>query len=132
MQVVYGVLRKQPPLHFESYKYPFVGKAVGWGVAAFGLLQIPLFALWTLYGANFDFGTALRAKPTWGPDKPERFKKYLDFLQKRGVRSLLVTDTAGLHKWKRRRERATPEEGALFRLGSAASEKLCGAGVVPR
>ncbi|XP_070396232.1 sodium- and chloride-dependent glycine transporter 1-like isoform X2 [Dermacentor albipictus] len=82
--MLFSLFGKQRDLYFENYKYPVAAKMIGWCVAAFGLLQIPLFAYAELYAAQFDFGAVCRPKPIWGPDNPELFQGYLEFLKKRG------------------------------------------------
>nr|XP_054924627.1 sodium- and chloride-dependent glycine transporter 1-like [Dermacentor andersoni] len=82
--MLFSLFGKQRDLYFENYKYPVAAKMIGWCVAAFGLLQIPLFAYAELYAAHFNFGAVCRPKPIWGPDNPELFQGYLEFLQKHG------------------------------------------------
>ncbi|KAH7974375.1 hypothetical protein HPB49_014573 [Dermacentor silvarum] len=90
--MLFSLFGKQRDLYFENYKYPVGAKMIGWCVSAFGLLQIPLFAYAELYAAHFDFGAVCRPKPIWGPDNPELFQGYLEFLEKHGgVKSPLTS-----------------------------------------
>ncbi|XP_077497630.1 uncharacterized protein LOC144108225 [Amblyomma americanum] len=87
LTLLLDALGNQPDLYFESYRYPAVSKLIGWCFAAFGLLQIPLFAYAELYGAEFKFAEVCHPKPIWGPDDPEKFVKYLNILEKHGINS---------------------------------------------
>lgn len=55
--------------------------AFGWGLSAFGILQLPLWAMYAMYKQQADslYGKIVASfRPTdeWGPADPELLKRY--------------------------------------------------------
>ncbi|XP_075525491.1 sodium- and chloride-dependent glycine transporter 1-like isoform X2 [Dermacentor variabilis] len=75
--MLFSLFGKQRDLYFENYKYPVAAKMIGWCVAAFGLLQIPLFAYAELYAAHFasHFSTTTTLGKSTGDAVPKRAAK---------------------------------------------------------
>uniref|UniRef100_A0A1Q3FXN8 Transporter n=1 Tax=Culex tarsalis TaxID=7177 RepID=A0A1Q3FXN8_CULTA len=82
--LIYNLLTLQP-LTYQGYVYPTIAYDLGWCIAAFGLLQLPI---WGIYAITKQEGKTLSEKvmnafrPTqsWGPIDPTLNQEYKKFI----------------------------------------------------
>uniref|UniRef100_A0A1Q3FXI4 Transporter n=1 Tax=Culex tarsalis TaxID=7177 RepID=A0A1Q3FXI4_CULTA len=82
--LIYNLLTLQP-LTYQGYVYPTIAYDLGWCIAAFGLLQLPI---WGIYAITKQEGKTLSEKvmnafrPTqsWGPIDPILNQEYKKFI----------------------------------------------------
>ncbi|CAN8025974.1 unnamed protein product [Ixodes persulcatus] len=81
---MYCLLEAGRELTLESYVFPPWTKFIGWSIVGLGLAQIFVFAYSALYIRNFKFSEAFRPIQMWGPEDPDTFGNYMEFLTARG------------------------------------------------
>ncbi|EEC02547.1 hypothetical protein IscW_ISCW002866 [Ixodes scapularis] len=81
---MYCLLEAGRDVTLESYVFPPWTKFIGWSIVGLGLAQIFVFAYSALYVRNFKFSEAFRPIQMWGPEDPDTFGNYMEFLTARG------------------------------------------------
>ncbi|XP_055625250.1 sodium-dependent nutrient amino acid transporter 1 isoform X3 [Toxorhynchites rutilus septentrionalis] len=73
------------PLTYQGYVYPSIAYVFGWCIAAFGLLQLPIWAIRAVVkqdGSSLSekIAKAFRPTPSWGPIDPSLHQEYKKFI----------------------------------------------------
>ncbi|XP_050095730.1 sodium-dependent nutrient amino acid transporter 1-like isoform X2 [Anopheles aquasalis] len=83
--LIYNLITLEP-LMYKQYVYPTIAYDIGWCIFAFGLLQLPIWAMYAVYkqgGKTLTEKIKNSLKPTadWGPLDPAthyEYKKFID------------------------------------------------------
>uniref|UniRef100_A0A182PFK5 Transporter n=1 Tax=Anopheles epiroticus TaxID=199890 RepID=A0A182PFK5_9DIPT len=83
--LIYNLITLEP-LMYKQYVYPTIAYNIGWCIFAFGLLQLPIWAAYTVYkqsgkSLNEKIKNAFKPTAAWGPIDPAthyEYKKFID------------------------------------------------------
>ncbi|XP_058830523.1 sodium-dependent nutrient amino acid transporter 1-like isoform X2 [Topomyia yanbarensis] len=75
------------PLTYQGYVYPSIAYGFGWCIAAFGLLQLPIWGIYAIFKGegktlSEKIFSTFRPLPNWGPIEPNLKLEYKKFINK--------------------------------------------------
>lgn len=74
--VAYSVAQAEPVTYNNSEPYPTWANIFGWFLAALSMVQIPLWAIGSLYKRRGNLRSAFEPTSAWGPAEPKQLYEY--------------------------------------------------------